>query len=134
VLEQQAKAGGFGCRGPHQAGHGRLGEPADGLAHLLGEQTAEPVEHRRVQVRLRLEVPLLEHPRYSGLDCNVVEARRGEPAASERPGRRAQDLLAPLSPAQPLGRLRSALHHGTPPLLTWECTTAYVYSCVYSWL
>src|SRR6266700_592538 len=89
------------------------------------------VQDRPVQVSLGLEVPVEDHPGDPGFGRHVVQAGRGEPGAGEGAGGGGEDLLAPLGPAQPAGRLgcTRCTHRRPAPLLF---TREYTYSLVYA--
>ena len=94
-----------------------------------GQAGAHAVQDRLVQVGLGVEVPVEDHPGDAGLDGDVVQARRREPAARERLGRGGEDLLPALRAGQAAQRLRRLPGHDDPPS---SCLLPSVLSRIYT--
>jgi hypothetical protein len=84
MQKQQPEPGWFGRGGGEQPVDAGLGEFADLLAEVGGQQGLHPVQDRLVQVGLGLEVPVQDHPRDARLGGDVVQAGVGESGAGER--------------------------------------------------
>jgi hypothetical protein len=111
VLEQQPEPGRGFHRRFEKAVDAGVGEPAHGLRHVGIEADAHAVKDGLVQVGLRVEVPVEDHPGDAGLGGDVLQARRREAAAGKGFGGGAEDLFPSLSARQAADRLRPVQDH-----------------------
>lgn len=65
--EQEPEAVGFGHRSTEESVDAGVGESADRPGHAVAEDGAEAFQRSSVEIALRIEVAVEDHPRHAGL-------------------------------------------------------------------